>query len=124
MIEAIIKTALTVLASALCGAFITFVSVAGKLPKRVKALEEWKTDTVKENLPDRMEDMEHWRHYIQADTDNSMEERALLLSSLLACLKGLQEKGCNGPVTEAIKKLETYLLQQSHKPKSYTKEAS
>lgn len=43
------------------------------------------------------------------------EEQALLVEGILACLKGLKEQGCNGPVTEAINKYESYLNQKAHK---------
>lgn len=43
------------------------------------------------------------------------EEQCLLTQGVLACLKGLQEQGCDGPVTQAIKKIETHLNQQAHK---------
>ena len=33
---------------------------------------------------------------------------------VLACLKGLKEQGCNGPVTAAINKIETHLNQRAH----------
>ena len=42
------------------------------------------------------------------------EEQCLITYGLLACLKGLQEKGCNGPVTEAINKIEKHLNKQAH----------
>ena len=42
-------------------------------------------------------------------------EQALLTVGVLACLKGLKEQGCNGPVTEAINKIEAHLLAQAHK---------
>ena len=38
-------------------------------------------------------------------------EQALLTMGVLACLKGLKEQGCNGPVTEAINKIEAHLLE-------------
>lgn len=41
-------------------------------------------------------------------------EQTLLMYGVLACLKGLQEKGCNGPVTEAINKFEKYLNEKAH----------
>ena len=47
-------------------------------------------------------------------TRQSNEERQLLTYGVLACLKGLQEKGCNGPVTEAVKRFEKYLNQKAH----------
>ena len=42
------------------------------------------------------------------------DEQTLLTYGVLACLKGLQERGCNGPVTEAINKIEKYLNQKAH----------
>ena len=36
-------------------------------------------------------------------------EQSLLTYGVLACLKGLRERGCNGPVTEAIRTIETHL---------------
>lgn len=43
------------------------------------------------------------------------EEQALLTYGVLACLKGLKEQGCNGPVTEAIGKIEEHLNEKAHK---------
>ena len=41
-------------------------------------------------------------------------ELTLLTYSILACLKGLKEQGCNGPVTEAISKVEKHINQKAH----------
>lgn len=49
------------------------------------------------------------------DIKSIKEEQFLLTQGVLACLKGLQEQGCDGPVTQAIKKIETHLNQQAHK---------
>ena len=43
------------------------------------------------------------------------EEQFLLTQGVLACLKGLQEQGCDGPVTIAIKQLENHINKQAHK---------
>lgn len=43
------------------------------------------------------------------------EELQILTRGILACLKGLQEKGCNGPVTETAKEIEEYLNVKAHK---------
>lgn len=43
------------------------------------------------------------------------EEQILLTQGVLACLKGLKEQGCDGPVTVAIKQLERHLNEQAHK---------
>ena len=42
------------------------------------------------------------------------EEQTLLTYGILACLRGLKEQGCNGPVTEAIDKIEKHLNQKAH----------
>ena len=41
-------------------------------------------------------------------------ELTLLTYGILACLKGLKEQGCNGPVTHAIDKIEKHLNNQAH----------
>lgn len=43
------------------------------------------------------------------------DEMCLLTYGVLACLQGLKEKGCNGPVTEAIDKIEKHMNQEAHK---------
>lgn len=42
------------------------------------------------------------------------EELQLLTWGVLACLKGLKEQGCNGPVTDAIQKIEKKLNEKAH----------
>ena len=41
-------------------------------------------------------------------------EQTLICYGLLACLQGLKEQGCNGPVTEAMKRMEDHLNQAAH----------
>ena len=43
------------------------------------------------------------------------EEQSILTNGVLACLKGLKEQGCNGPVTEAINNIEEHINKQAHK---------
>ncbi len=43
------------------------------------------------------------------------EEQSILTTGVLACLKGLKEQGCNGPVTEAIHMIEEHLNKEAHK---------
>lgn len=45
---------------------------------------------------------------------NILEEQQLLTYGVLACLKGLKEQGCNGPVTEAVNKIEKHLNEKAH----------
>ena len=41
-------------------------------------------------------------------------EQQLLTYGVLACLKGLKEQGCNGPVTEAVERIERHLNERAH----------
>ena len=42
-------------------------------------------------------------------------EQQLLTWGVLACLKGLKEQGCNGPVTEAITRIEKHINAAAHR---------
>lgn len=42
------------------------------------------------------------------------EEQTILTYGVLACLKGLHEQGANGPVTEAITKIEKHINLKAH----------
>lgn len=42
------------------------------------------------------------------------KEQTMICYGVLACLKGLKEQGCNGPVTEALHKIEKHLNQAAH----------
>ena len=42
------------------------------------------------------------------------EEQCLLVYTNLACLKGLQQQGCNGEVSDAISMIEKHLNKQAH----------
>lgn len=50
----------------------------------------------------------------EADINGTKQELTLVVYGLLACLKGLKEQGCNGPVTEAINKIEKHLNERAH----------
>ena len=43
-----------------------------------------------------------------------LKEQTLICYGVLACLKGLKEKGCNGPVTAALDRLEKHLNEAAH----------
>lgn len=59
-------------------------------------------------------DLQALRHTHNTDMDAMKQEQTLLVYGILACLKGLKEQGCNGPVTEAINKIEKHLNQKAH----------
>ena len=48
------------------------------------------------------------------DIRDLKEEQGLLTYGVLACLKGLKEQGCNGPVSEAIGRIEKHLNKRAH----------
>jgi len=49
------------------------------------------------------------------DIRSIKEEQSILTAGVLACLKGLKEQGCDGPVTKAIKDIEDHLNKEAHK---------
>lgn len=59
-------------------------------------------------------DIEALRETHDSDMSSMKQEQTLMVYGLLACLKGLKEQGCNGPVTEAINKIEKHLNQKAH----------
>ena len=46
------------------------------------------------------------------------KEQALICYGVMACLRGLKEQGCDGPVTAALDKLEKHLNQAAHEEDS------
>lgn len=50
-----------------------------------------------------------------AELEETRKELALLTYGVLACLKGLKEQGCNGPVTDAIQRIEKFINKQAHR---------
>ena len=59
-------------------------------------------------------DIKALRNTHNSDMDSMKQEQTLIIYGLLACLKGLKEQGCNGPVTEAINRIEKHLNQKAH----------
>lgn len=47
------------------------------------------------------------------------EELTLLTYGLRACLTGLQKLGCDGPVTDAIDKIDKHINQKAHNQLEY-----
>lgn len=54
------------------------------------------------------------RQHHEEDMKIIKEEQAIIVHGVLACLKGLREQGCNGPVKEGIAEIEDYLNQKAH----------
>ena len=68
---------------------------------------------------DKQQKLEKDVEKLRAETKEELKaikaEQQVLTYGVLACLKGLKEKGCNGPVTDAITTIEKYLNASAHK---------
>lgn len=89
-------------AAAFVGAIIALVTYFSKV---VRWMDQQKKQT---------EDITDIRKHHEDDMSSIKKEQTLLVYGVLACLKGLSEQGCNGPVTEAIGKIEKYLNETAH----------
>ncbi len=89
-------------AGAVVGSLVTIITLLAKLVRWVD--KQKKQDTEIKALQDKHD----------KDIKSIQHEQTLIIYGVLAALKGLQEKGCNGPVTEAINKFERYLNQKAH----------
>lgn len=58
--------------------------------------------------------LEELKQKHEADNETIQKELTLLTYGILACLKGLKEQGCNGPVTKAIEKIEKHINNKAH----------
>ena len=67
-----------------------------------------------EKIEKRLTNLEAESLKHDTEIEESKKERLILLKGQLACLKGLQEQGCNGSVTQAIGDIENYLIDKSH----------
>ena len=66
----------------------------------------------KQNEQDK--EIKNLKQHHEDDMASIKEEQTLLVYGVLACLKGLSEQGCNGPVTEAISRFEKHLNEKAH----------
>ena len=89
-------------AAAVVGALVAIEAYFAKIVRWVDKQKK-QDDAIKELRETHISDMDHMK-----------QEQTLIVYGLLACLKGLKEQGCNGPVTEAIAKIEKHLNQRAH----------
>ena len=87
----------------LIGALTAIGAVAYKIVKWFQQQDKQTTDI------DALKQQE------KEDIQDIKGEMCLLTYAVLACLKGLKEQGCNGPVTEAIGKVEKHINQKAHR---------
>jgi hypothetical protein len=97
-----IDSATIITVASVLGALSAIGAVAYKIVKWFQAQEK------------QTKDIEELKKKEQEDIQEIKDEMCLLTYAVLACLKGLKEQGCNGPVTEAIGKLEKHINQKAH----------
>lgn len=98
-----------ILAGAVLGALALIVGYLRKFQKWFDHQTE--QDKEIQDLRKKIEKLE--RHHNE-DMEIVQDENWHLMKGVLACLKGLQEKGCNGPVTETATELEEYINAKAH----------
>lgn len=87
--------------------------IAGFVFAIYKFIKKIVLDKIAKNEKD-IEKLQQRVDAIETEIKEGKEERLILLKGQLACLKGLKEQGCNGPVTQGIKDIEEYLINKSH----------
>lgn len=97
----------------LVGAVGTISVLAGFFIGIYKFIKKVVLDKISKNTED-IKELQTKISVLESKSEDSSEERLLLIRGLLACLKGLKEKGCNGPVTKGIEDIEEYLMKKSH----------
>lgn len=92
--------------------FITAAAVIGAIVALVTYFSKVVRWFDKQKEQDK--DIKEMKQHHEDDMASIKKEQTLLVYGVLACLKGLREQGCNGPVTEAINKIEKHLNEEAH----------
>lgn len=92
--------------------FITAAAVIGAIVALVAYFSKVVRWFDKQKAQDN--DIKDIKQHHEEDMASIKKEQTLVVYGVLACLKGLKEQGCNGPVTEAINKIEKYLNESAH----------
>lgn len=100
-------------AGAVLSTVAAFVTLGWKLFQWIDSVKELKQEV--SELKDRLDsDIEAVKKMHNSDRDSIQEEQTLIVYGLLACLKGLKEQGCDGPVSEAIDRIEKHINKKAH----------
>ena len=100
-------------AGAVLSALVAFITLAWKLFKWINHQKEQDQELIRieqkfDGKVKALKDMHN------KDQENIQEEQTLVVYGLLACLKGLAAQGCNGPVSEAIDRIEKHINKKAH----------
>ena len=108
------------IAAALLGALKPILGLLGRLFGALFQGRDWlkERENQAEEIKKLRQDTE--QRFLQVDESHKRsikeikEEQSIIIYGNLACLKGLEEQGCNGPVREAIERIEKYLNHKAH----------
>lgn len=95
------------------GAISSIMVILGFIKLIYDFIKKSTLDKIKENEM-KITKLKNDVEVIKTEIKDGKEERLVLVNGVLACLKGLKEQGCNGPVTEGINQIEAYLMKKSH----------
>lgn len=111
-------------AGAVLTALVGFVTLGWKLFKWINHQKEQDqeitnikvqhTKDIADLKTQHAKDMADVKAMHHKDTEGIQEEQTLVVYGLLACLKGLAEQGCDGPVSEAIDRIEKHINKKAH----------
>lgn len=97
----------------IAGAIGSLTVIIGAIASIIHFVKKSTTDKIDKNTAD-IKSLKAEVEYLKREISDDKEERIILLQGLLACLKGLQEQGCDGAVTTSITEIEQYLLKKAH----------
>jgi len=86
-----------------------------RLLKPIETLQKQMKTQIDIDAENRLETLERYAKKQYEVNSERSEELQIIISGLLACLKGLQELNCDGAVTEGIKDIESFIVKGSHK---------
>ncbi len=100
-------------AGAVLTALVAFTTLAWKLFKWIEHQKEQDQELkrIEQKFDKQIAEVKEMHH---KDTEGIQEEQTLVVYGLLACLKGLAEQGCDGPVSEAIDRIEKHINKKAH----------
>lgn len=101
-------------AGAILSALVAFITLGWKLFKWIDHQKE-QDQEIAEIKAKHEKDIAEVKAMHQRDTEAIQEEQTIVVYGLLACLKGLQAQGCNGPVSEAIDRIEKHINKKAHR---------
>ena len=91
-------------------------AIAGYMAKAVRFVDRQKAQDAELAALKEQHNKDKKELYKKTEEELSAiyDEQTLLVYGVLACLKGLQEQGCNGPVTAAVNKIEKHINEKAH----------